>query len=100
MLKEIGRAQNCFLTSWPAVIQVYLAAIKLGDRAKVDLFKTFKQPSEKSVGAQFMPGLLDANLCKNKQTNNNITISLFKVLFIVCFCLFLHKLTSNKPGIY
>ncbi len=68
-----------------------------------------------SVGAQFMPGLLDANLCKNKQTNNNITmlmstlgtfsrhaahISLFKVLFIVCFCLFLHKLTSNKPGIY
>ncbi len=55
-----------------------------------------------------MPGLLDANLCKNKQTNNNVTMlmsilyhsSLFKVLYIVCFCLFLHKLTSNKPGIY
>ncbi len=22
------------------------------------------------------------------------------MLFVVCFCLFLHKLTSNKPGIY
>ncbi len=22
------------------------------------------------VGAQFLPGILDANLCKNKQTNN------------------------------
>ena len=37
------------------------------------------------VGAQFMSGLLDANLCKNKQTNNNKP---FKMLFIVCFCLF------------
>ncbi len=26
------------------------------------------------VGAQFMPGLLDANLCKNIQTNNNNTM--------------------------
>ncbi len=41
-----------------------------------------------------MPGLLDANLCKNKQTNNNITIlivlyymdiSLYKVLFLFIF---------------
>ncbi len=67
-----------------------------------------------------MPGLLDANLCKNKQTNKQQHyhayvhiipcaydymalygyISPLKVLFIVCFCLFLHKLTSNKPGIY
>ncbi len=23
-----------------------------------------------SVTAQFLPGILDANLCKNKQTNN------------------------------
>ncbi len=45
-----------------------------------------------------MPGLLDANLCKNKQTNNNITMLLTYTM--CCFCLFLHKLTSNKPGIY
>ena len=25
------------------------------------------------VGAQFLPGILDANLCKNKQTNNKQT---------------------------
>ncbi len=61
----------------------------------------------KPVGAQFMPGLLDANLCKNKQTNNNITmlLYLYGITWILayircCFCLFLHKLTSNKPGIY
>ncbi len=30
----------------------------------------------KKVGAQFMSGLLDANLCKNKQINNNITMLL------------------------
>ncbi len=56
-----------------------------------------------------MPGLLDANLCKNKQTNNNTMLirphgiiwikAYIKVLFIVCFCLFLHKLAFNKPGI-
>ncbi len=44
-----------------------------------------------------MPSLLDANLCKNKQTNNNITML---GIFIVYFCLFLHKSTSNMPGIY
>ena len=68
------------------------------------------------VGAQFMPGLLDVNLCKNKQTNKQTytvrelrnfqlfpqkTVgSILKVLFIVCFCLFLQKLASNEPGIY
>ncbi len=47
-----------------------------------------------------MPGLLDANLCKNKQTNNNITmlyISLFRcyLLFVfVCFYLFLHLISQ------
>ncbi len=58
------------------------------------------------VGARFMPGLLDAKNFMQKQTNKRqhyhalILISLFKVLFIVCFCLFLHRLTPNKPGIY
>ncbi len=65
----------------------------------------------KMVGAQLMPCLLDVNLCKNEQTTTYNTfwirmdhylyiISLYKVLFIVCFCcLFVHKLASNKPGI-
>ena len=60
--------------------------------------------SSQWVGAQFMPGLLDDNLCKNKQTNNNNTM-LISITWILaytrcCFCLFLHKLTSNKPCIY
>ncbi len=25
------------------------------------------------IGAQFLPDILDANLCKNKQTNNKLT---------------------------
>ena len=30
----------------------------------------FLQSHIKEVGAQFLPGILDANLCKNRQTNN------------------------------
>ena len=36
----------------------------------IDLFRT---EDKKLVGAQFLPGILDANLCKNKQTNNKLT---------------------------
>ncbi len=48
------------------------------------------------VRAQFLPGILDSKLCKDKQTNKLIEQITF-VLF-VCFCLFLHELAYNMLG--
>ncbi len=60
------------------------------------------------VTALFLPGLSDANLCKNNQKTGHIIcadVNIFIIkyqhmLFVlfVCFCLFLHKLASNKPS--
>ncbi len=55
--------------------------------------KCLKHVKHYLVGAQFLPGILDANLCKNKQTNNKltnieqITWYLFYLFVFVYFCI-------------
>ncbi len=63
-----------------------------------------------------MPGLLDVNLCKDKQKTINSTLKLtglymvfvgdptslardnISMVMLLFVCLFLHKLASYKPG--
>ncbi len=40
-------------------------------------------PGKIMVTAQFLPGSLDANLCKNKQKQTNRTL-MYKLLHVIC----------------
>ena len=59
------------------IVSVSIRELSFFTGSDQNFFGVVKGGKQFLVGAQFMPGLLDVNLCKNKQTNNNITMLLY-----------------------